>query len=408
MVSSSSDKSSAVSEPLAAPWAEVRAESSAQLYAWLRRAIRSGLACSGEPLPSERAFSAHLNLARKTVRVAIQQLADEGLICGDSTRIRRVADQDQAGRLSHTLALVDNHPLDLEAIRERPGWPTYAHVAALNRIYEHGYQALSCVVGAGQLPALHRLIRMRPEGVLLPFDAGDSPEGKAQLDLLAQARIAVVAHRDLAAVGEDGHDYVCTDHFAGGQAQAEFLLRRGCRRILRVTRWTDRPHWLRRRDQGFEESLRQAGVEILPVLHTQPVPVGSPIHSADKYELVTRMLAGYLLPYVQCENPIDALIPVTDGQTFETATAVRLLGRVPNKDVLVVGYDNSWATGVERQFESAVPAATVEKHYRQIGSQMVDLLLARLEGQLPAEPQRQIIRPTLMETDAASGAARHT
>lgn len=53
-----------------------------QIYAGLRSAIREGILAAGSRLPSGRALAAQLGVARGTIRVAYERLADEGLIFG--------------------------------------------------------------------------------------------------------------------------------------------------------------------------------------------------------------------------------------------------------------------------------------------------------------------------------------
>lgn len=51
-----------------------------QVHAWLVGSIRRGVWVPGEPIPSERELSAKLGVSRATLRQAIEQLAQEGLL----------------------------------------------------------------------------------------------------------------------------------------------------------------------------------------------------------------------------------------------------------------------------------------------------------------------------------------
>ena len=64
--------------------------------------------------------------------------------------------------------------------------------------------------------------------------------------------------------------------------------------------------------------------------------------------------------------------------------------------MLVVGYDNYWSDVPERQFESAPPAATVDKRNLETGRTLVELLEQRVTGQLSAEPQHRVVEPELL------------
>lgn len=378
------------------PWQSIRARSSATLGAAIRKLFDSSVLRVGEPLPSERELAAGLGLSRNTIRAALSALEREGLVQADSTRVRRVADRGTPSGLANALALVDTGPVSLAKARQQPGWPTYIHVAALGRVHERGYQALSCVASSAADIALTRLREMRPPGVILSDDCSQEGPARQVLGVLRQWGVPTVCCCDVSA-WEGVGDCVCTDHREGGRLLARYLLGRGCRRILRLYRWPDEPNWLRQRDAGFEEVLRDSGVEILPVLRTAALPVDPDSPFAERFELIARLLVGYALPMVQRPAGIDAIVSVTDRTAYEVAAMCRLMGLTPNRDVILAGYDNCWAQSAERELEPVGPAVTVDKHYYRIGEAMVDLMLEQLQGKAAQPPRRQRIAPELVE-----------
>jgi DNA-binding LacI/PurR family transcriptional regulator len=84
-----------------------------------------------------------------------------------------------------------------------------------------------------------------------------------------------------------------------------------------------------------------------------------------------------------------------------------LLKQDPGRTVRLAGYDNYWACIPEREPEAGPLEATVDKQHLLIAREMVDLLLARIAGQLPAEPQHRTVPVRLIApTDCGTGVPR--
>ena len=241
---------------------------------------------------------------------------------------------------------------------------------------------------------MRRLIAEKPHGVIFLNEMLKTPGGREAQAALGKAGIACVAYGR----GEEGGEYdsVGSDHAAGAHALTRWLIGQGRRRILRL--WCglagSYPEWLRQRDAGYERAMRESGLEVLPAVTT---PGGGvfPI-SPETFECNARLMAGYLLEYLSGAGKVDALMSPSDGEADAMTAGCRLLGRQPGKEVLVVGYDNYWAESPSRPFEPMPPAATVDKLNEKIGRELVAVLMARTAGELPAEPQRRLVRPELV------------
>ncbi len=389
-----------IKSELVYPWNQLKSRNSLQLVSDIERLIGSGILQGGEPLPSERDLAAGLELARNTVRAALFELREEGLIQGNSTRLRHVTRQPVQGRLAHTVAILDNAEIDLTTAIRQPGWPTYTHVAAMARIQALGFNAFSSVVNSVEpMTTLNRIKRLHPLGVILPFDCANTANSRQLIEALRQTEIPLACHSDLVGTDAAG-DWVCTSHFEGGKLIAEYLLRRGCRRPLRLYRFPEQSGWLRERDRGFEQTMREAGIpeEDTPLLHTPNIITDPKLNEKEKFDYVCRSLVGYALPYLNEKIPIDALVAVTDHDAFQLGEMCRLM----NRKLPVVGYDNDWEQSPSRQFSDAAPVASIDKRFDRIGRELIDLLFARINGELPAEPQILTIHPELVETDVPS------
>lgn len=362
----------------------------------LRRVIFSGQVQAGDALPSERELAQQFKLARRTVRNVLQALEKEGLVEGGDRRVRRVKSTRRMV-LNSTVAVVDRAPIQaMDPAYMQPGWATYVQIAAMSHIQSVGMRPLMVLAPDAQSDqAVQQLLEAPPSGAVLTFDAcGAYPQAAQVLEAFLGAGIPVVTHCDNTPE-MSRYDRVCTDHRAGGQMLAEYLLGLGRRRILRLYRVPQLWPWLARRDEGFEAAHRQAGLTPLPgVLASHLTPHENSPQAGD-FEMIARLLVSYLLEAQRRCGPIDAIVTSMDRHAYEIAAACRMLNLTPGQDVIIVGYDNCWAEAPERLLEKSPPAATVDKHHACIGRALVDMLLARMDGRLDAGPQCQVIRPEL-------------
>jgi DNA-binding LacI/PurR family transcriptional regulator len=128
-------------------------------------------------------------------------------------------------------------------------------------------------------------------------------------------------------------------------------------------------------------------------------------NSPENLDQRARQYAGFLIEWLRGPDAADAILVATDADLYPVARACRLCGREPGRDVLLAGYDNFWEACWEREHEPLVPAATVDKDNHACGVALVDLLLERIAGRLPAEPQRRWIVPQLVVPERGGATA---
>src|SRR5207302_10444534 len=136
-----------------------------------------------------------------------------------------------------------------------------------------------------------------------------------------------------------------------------------CRRILML--WADPwdVWWARARRQGYLRALSEVGVPALEPQRMVPLPVqgwGEP-GTAERFEAESRYFMGYLVEHLRDPGSIDAIMLPTDAHVAPVAAACRRLGRVPNNDIVLAGYDNDWHSNPSRRFESVGPAVTADR-----------------------------------------------
>jgi DNA-binding LacI/PurR family transcriptional regulator len=364
----------------------------------LREWISSGALAANEPLPSERALASRLRVDRKSLRRAIDALANEGIIREISPRTRIVAAADSAASGTKLLAssIVIVAPSLWAPDDSPPGWASQIIMGALQEIHDRGLNTYT--VHPQQLDAsIESLIAVRPQGFLLPELVGGPQRGDAEMAAALRAGIPVVAYGnapELAAL-----DRVCSDHADGSYRLTRWLMEHGCRRPAMLFSSDLELYWVKARRLGYERAMRDAKMEPLPMLHMEAnnqLPKASSEEQA--FDWSRRVITGYLTEAFDGAMNIDGVVVDSDSGAMTVGGACRLLGRKPGVDVLIAGYDNYWEYIYYRKLEPDAPQVTMDKRNFDAGREMVRMLLERRQGKLPAGPQTRVLKPELLET----------
>jgi len=378
---------------------------------WVASAIANGTLAVGEPLPSERVLADRLNVSRNAVRTALTDMADRCLIeKRGNGRFRHLAPAAVHGsEVAARLGLMTNTVAILGAddVSHQPfsrGVDKSINFTVARLLEQAGHHVLAVNPKGADLREGASLACARPLGVVVAYNVGESSQGQAMIAECHDHGVPVVAYGD--APGLARFDHVDSNHEHGAYALTRHLVARGRRRILRFWCLPGDKHWLQQRNRGYERAVREAGLAALPMVRTPHLDA----RSRAEFDHLVRVLAGYLSEHVRGPHAIDALMTGTDLHAIQAGAALRLLGIEPNRDILIVGYDNTWRDLPEREWERTRPVATVDKHNDAIGACLVELLLARVVGKLPPEPQRRVIEPELVgigkETSATARAAK--
>jgi DNA-binding LacI/PurR family transcriptional regulator len=377
-----------------------RARAVQTLRAW----IEEGKLAGGDRLPSELDLAARMGVARVTVRRALQDLEEANLIRQEGRS--RIVTQERPMLLSDAVAVLSDDPTMPDGSRRSGGFEKYIQIAVLEAIDEAGLHAM--LLRAERVAGAYtkKLVSEKPRGAVVLGSAARSPVGREVIRHLLAAKVPVACYGGAGA--GNSCDSVASDHERGQYEVVRYLIERGCKRILRV--WPalamqEGMDWLKARDAGYERAVREAGLPCLEPIC--PLIPATGLSNQEVFDLHKRIFAGHLAPHLLAAEPVDALAVVSDGPLIAAAAACRLLGKRPQQDVLLAGYDDYWAESYARAYEPTVPLVTVNKRNAAIGRELLDLVLARAAGTLPAEPQRRLVPPELVIVHAREAAVSH-
>lgn len=369
----------------------------------LRRIIAEGAIGPGAVLPSSRELGRSMGVPHATVHRALCDLEALGVLERTAWGGRRVVGLDglaadlergsiAPGGLAGSLIVL---MLGASLPRQRAsGWSDRMVIGALERCVENGCRSLLVRFRSLRPGDLDRLIQGRPAGVIVPEA---DLEWEATLPLIARLRAAGIP---VVIGGEHPHlpdvDGVLPDHASGVEQLVDWLHARGCRHPVQLLPAEPHAIWPAERRSGYEQATRRLGLPTRPSVVFTGLLRDDPRHD-HAWDVNRRYAMGVLLEVFREHPATDAILAATDPDVLLLASALRGIGREPQREVIVVGYDDYLDDGVwERDFEALRPLATIDKDNGAMGAAMVDLLQRRIRGELPPGAVRQRFRPRLV------------
>ena len=360
----------------------------------IRQWLDDGTWTPGEHLPSARALARKLDMNPKTVQRAVAELKRQGLLvpARKGTRALTPASRSGTDLLADTIVVLTTHSGSDDATRAS-GWLDRVTTGVVHGIEQLGKNAL--IVNEGMHAEFRgRVLAHRPFGIVI--DASRAPSDGDILDAIQDAGVPTVAFGDEPELRR--FDRVTPDQKQGGSDLVRWLAENGRKRIVQV--WSNPPTraWEKERRAGYARGARDARVAAVEEIRIDRWPEH---YKKESWDADVRSVAGYFVEIMNSKTPPNAILTPSDRSIFGIASALRVFGKRPNRDVALVGYDNYWADCPEREIEDVAPLVTVDKHNLEMGQEMVRLLLARAEGALPAKPQLRTVPSDVVPVDAA-------
>ena len=359
----------------------------------IRDWIAGGELKPGSILPPERELAGRLGVSLGSIQRALRVLEDEGSLDRHGTRTRTVAQKAAvAPGLLDGAVLVVSDCTNANADPNAYGWSGYVTAGILSALSAQKLHAMVLDPRGLDLAQLDRMLSSGAGGLIVPEVEipGSHPEIWAAHAKAAGVPVALFGDEP----GCETFDRVVPDHEAGAYELTRWLLSTGRHAIRMLNNYEKPSRWASERRAGYERAMREAGHEPLsPVFCPEGLFPG--LSAEAIFQAQSQSVAGALLPALSHEQPLDAIMAITDGTVFAAIAGLKLLGKTPNRDVAVVGYDDYWDQSNERNFEPTPPLATVNKRNVEIGRELVKMLLDRRDGRLPPESQRKLVAPVL-------------
>jgi DNA-binding LacI/PurR family transcriptional regulator len=328
-----------------------------QLAQILKERIHSGEWTSGSLLPTERELCAEFNVARGTMRQALQTLELEGYLRREQGRgtfvlYGQTPDAPSQSRLPRNLlAFIVPYVRDSSVSAMFMGFQQVAQQANYSVVFDHVNNDVR-----QQAKTIERLVQEGVAGIALyPVDS----EAIAPIDQYVRAGFPIVlVDRYLKNLSSD---FVMTDHFNGAIRGVRHLLDQGHQRLGFAT-WFSPAVSMEHRYLGYQQALRERGFEADPnwICYVQGYPT---IDLTPLQQWLSR------------PNRVTAVFTANDQIAIALYRAAASLGLKVPRDLAVVGFDN---LDVSQQLDP--PLTTVAQPFMQIGQSAADILLRRVGG----------------------------
>lgn len=170
-------------------------------------------------------------------------------------------------------------------------------------------------------------------------------------------------------------DKVMFDHELGGYMATKYLLDQGHRRVACLVN-ARRSNTGRKRLAGYERALREAGVEIDPLL---------------EFESEYFIPSAYIASEAVLATDATAVFASSDNIALGLLKRVHEQGKHVPGDISVVSYDNSAADVL---FEISLTA--IEQNSAELSENAFGAMKRRLDGEVSKEPAELLLQPKLV------------
>lgn len=368
----------------------------------IRAQIRDGHLTPRMRVPTEVALCRQVGVSRTTVRSAFRLLHNAGVIrpvaegrgwevVGDAGTGSVTGTAGGRGLLVGVVSELtmaggpgSNH--------RSAGWSFLVLAGMLQALAEKGLTAAVRPMAA--LREEDMGARASYPAYLATHDAAVDHAVRARLEALRASGVPVAVQLDTES--SLPFDQVLSDHAAGAEMLTAWLFARGCKKILvcfpDVEAVRDPQPWVELRWSGVERAHRAAAIAPGPRVPAFVMPVG--YGTPERFQMQIDIAYGFLGRAFALATDWDAVMCVSDGETFAMAEALRRMGG-RYADLPVVGYDNYWSDSPEFLWSGHKPAATVDKRNQMLGHETVSVLEARRADPACPDPIIRRVQPEL-------------
>ncbi len=325
-----------------------------QVASLLKERIRNGIWSEGTALPSEKELCTEFDVARGTIRQALQTLENEGYLLREQGRgtFVHMAEINYAALRSRRLAFVVPYVRDSSIPTILVGFQQVAEEAGFSVIFNH--------VNNDQAQMERVILKLIDEHVagiaLYPVNS----ENISLVEKLNNTGFPIVLiDRYLRSLSTD---YVMTDHFDGAIRGTHYLFNLGHRRVGFIT-WLSPAVSMEHRFLGYRQALSERGVALDErlICHVEGYPV---------IDLTP------LRKYLSGTDRPTAVVAANDQIAIGLYRAAASLSLSIPQDLSVIGFDNLDVTS-----HLDPPLTTLAQPFPAIGQVAANILLRRIKGE---------------------------
>lgn len=364
-----------------------------QVIKQVRTWIKTGEFTRGMMIPGEDEISQTLKVSRGTVRSGLEILEEEGLILKRNRR-RYVADsvfRSDGPVLARNTMLLFGVYADSGMAFKGTGFLQAVQAGVIERLSELGKHVININADKLTEEEISNTLRLSPAGVVALQGARQTPGGAGLIGEAARLDLPVVADY----VDDRYPDLPCVlpDQVRGNYELTRFFVSRGFKRIICF--YQEEPiFWVKARFEGYRKAMREAGLVPSPGIGVRIVPHDFP-RTREVFDLAVRIAAGELVRHMTSSEPPEVLMASSDWMVPIIASACRMFGKEPGRDIHIAGFDNRFDSNPWKEIDDTLPEATVEKHNTRIGRELADLLVARIDGR-ETHPLCTMVQPELI------------
>jgi len=332
----------------------------------IRAQISSSNLTAGDKLGTELELAARYKVSRSTIRQALIQLENEGLIerlHGRGTFVaEKTASRSKGDYNIHVIV-----PYLTTSFTGR------IVMGAQEVLFQHGYTvSVSSTNGSTEAEAeyIKKLIDQGSPGVII--HATESRYYNPMVFQLLQAGIPLVMTRHYRHMDVS---YIEADNYQGGYAATEHLIKLGHKHIGLVTKPPGFLASLQDRIQGFRDAMGDYDLVIKREMMLTDLKDFRYVYREDRSKEHEQQVLNDLKEFLLRSPHMTAVICLNDFIAADVARAARLVGRRVGDDLSIMGFDN---IGISANLDP--PISTVNCPTYEIGKEAAKSLLYLMEN----------------------------
>jgi GntR family transcriptional regulator, arabinose operon transcriptional repressor len=350
-----------------------------QVASLLKDRIRSGIWPEGSAIPSEKELCAEFDVARGTIRQALQTLENEGYLLREQGRgtFVHLAKYNRADFRSKRVAFVVPYVRDSSIPTILVGFQQVAEEAGFSVIFNH--------VNNDEVQQERVILKLMDEHVggiaLYPVNS----ENISLVEKLNNNGFPIVLiDRYLRGLSTD---YVMTDHFGGSIRGTHYLFDLGHKRVGFVT-WSSPAVSMEHRFLGYRQALTERRVALDERL----------ICEVEGYPVIG---LTPLQQYLSGPDRPTAVVAANDQIAIGLYRAAASLSLSIPQDLSILGFDN-----LDVSSHLDPPLTTIAQPFPAIGQAAANLLLRRIKGD-ESYFEQVTLQPELIIRDSCGALDHH-